>query len=87
MNAYIGGRRTMNAYIDIGGREISEPEKIQDKLYRIKEWIDAYPLAVFPEPDFVKAAKVLEQNGMSLDSISASNMRYVLSGIKKIIEG
>ena len=65
---------------------MNESEKLQDKLHQIKTWIDAYPLAVFPEPDFKKAAKVLKQNGMSLDSIVASNMRHVLSGIKNIIE-
>jgi hypothetical protein len=65
---------------------MDELEKIQDKLYRIKTWIDAYPLSVFPEPDFKKAHAVLKQHGMSLDAISASNMRHVLEGIKNIIE-
>ena len=62
-------------------------EKLQDKLQTIKNWINAYPLDIFPEPDFKKAAKVLKQNGMTLDTISASNMRHVLNGIKNIIEG
>jgi len=61
-------------------------EKLQDKLHQIKVWIDAYPLTIFPEPDFKKADRVLKKNGMALDSISASNMRHVLSGIKNIIE-
>jgi len=57
-----------------------------EKMHKIKTWINAYPLNVFPEPDFEKAAKVLKQNGITLDSISASNMRHVLNGIKNIIE-
>jgi hypothetical protein len=64
-------------------------EKIMDaleKLDKIKDWCGAYPLKVFPEPDFKKAAKVLKENGMTIDAISASNMRHVLEGIKKIIE-
>ena len=65
---------------------MDELEKLQEKLHKIKIWIDAYPLDVFPEPDFIKAAKVLKQNGITLDSISVSNMRHVLNGIKDIIE-
>ena len=60
--------------------------EIQDKLHQIKMWIDAYPLKIFPEPDFEKAAKVLKDNGMTLDAISASNTRHVLNGIRDIIE-
>lgn len=62
-------------------------ERLEDKLQKIKNWCEAYPLDIFPEPDFKKAAKVLKENGMTLDAISASNMRHVLNGIKKIIEG
>ena len=59
---------------------------LEDTLQKIKAWIEAYPLGVFPEPDFKKAAKVLGENGMTLDSISASNMRHVLVGIRNIID-
>jgi len=65
---------------------MSELEELQDKMRKIKTWINAYPLSVFPEPDFKKAHKVLKQHGMTLDAISASNMRHVLNGIKEIIE-
>ena len=65
---------------------MSELEKLQDKIHQIKTWIDAYPLKVFPEPNFKKAHEVLKQHGMTLDSISASNMRHVLNGIKDIID-
>ena len=66
--------------------EVLDLEKLQDKLHQIQTWCDAYPLDVFPEPDFKKAARVLKENGMTLDAISASNMRHVLNGIKRIIE-
>ncbi len=65
---------------------MDELEELQDKLHKIKTWINAYPLDVFPEPDFIKAAKVLKQNGITLDSISSSNMRHVLRGIKNILD-
>ena len=61
-------------------------EEAIDRLRKIKTWCDAYPLEVFPEPDLKKAHKVLKENGMTLDAISAHNMRHVLSGIKYIIE-
>jgi len=61
-------------------------EGFQDKMYKIKTWIDAYPVKIFSEPDFEKAHKVLTQHGMTLDSIAASNMRHVLDGLKKIID-
>ena len=52
----------------------------------IKRWIKAYPLKIFPEPDFKKVHKVLREHDISLDAVSASNMRHVLNGIKGIIE-
>jgi len=64
---------------------IEEYDHLMDKLERIKQWCAAYPLEVFPEPDFKKAAKVLKENGMTIDAISASNMRHVLTGIQDII--
>jgi len=60
-------------------------EEAEAKLEKIETWIEAYPLSVFPEPDLKKAAAVLKANGMTLDSISASNMRHVLNGVKKLI--
>lgn len=64
----------------------SQIEEMNDKLHKIRQWCEAYPIDVFPEPDFKKAAKVLKENGMSLDSISASNMRHVVNGIKSILD-
>ena len=61
-----------------------------DVLRKIKDWCRAYPLEVFPKPDkeyFAKANAILKQNELSLTRISADNMRHVLVGIQKIIEG
>ena len=55
-----------------------------DALERIESWSRAYPLSVFPEPDFRKAAELLRAGGMTLDAISASNMRHVVEGVGKI---
>lgn len=59
-------------------------ERLEDALTQIVEWSKAYPLDVFPEPDFKKAAEVLKANGMTLDAISASNMRHVVEGVGSI---
>ncbi len=80
----------------LSGKEIAEckldmamcrMQEIEAKHHQILHWIEAYPLKVFPEPDFAKVAKVLKDNNMTLDAVSASNMRHVLDGIKRIIEG
>lgn len=60
-------------------------ENLETTLQRIKDWCRAYPVDLFPEPDFKKARQALEENGISLDDISASNMRHVLSGIQTLI--
>jgi len=61
-----------------------EAEKYEAALQRIVQWADAYPLDVFPEPDFAKAHELLKAGGMTLDAISASNMRHVIEGVGKI---
>ncbi len=60
-------------------------EEAEEKLDKIEQWCNAYPLDVFPEPDFKKAAQVLKENGMTIDSISASNIRHALKGVKVVI--
>jgi hypothetical protein len=47
---------------------------------RIVQWADAYPLAVFPEPDLKAVQQALSAAGLSLDAVSASNMRHVVKG-------
>jgi hypothetical protein len=56
-----------------------------EALERIDQWAKAYPLDVFPEPDWKKARKLLEDGGMTLDAISASNMRHVVKGVGAIV--
>ena len=64
--------------------DAAEVERYREALERIVQWADAYPLAVFPEPDFKRAAEVLAAAGMTLDAISASNMRHCVEGVGKI---
>jgi hypothetical protein len=53
-------------------------------LRRIQSWADAYPLTVFPEPDFKKSRDALAAAGISLDAVSASNMRHAITGAGEI---
>ena len=59
-------------------------DALEDALRRIYDWSRAYPIAVFPEPDWNRARVLLESGGMTLDSISASNMRLVIKGVGEI---
>lgn len=57
-------------------------ERYEGALEKIAQWSEAYPLDVFPEPDLEKAQKLLKAvGGMTLDAISASNMRHVVEGV------
>lgn len=62
----------------------SRVDFLEDKIQEIVDWADAYPLAIFPEPDFKKARVALESAGISLDQVSASNMRHVVTGVGNI---
>ena len=61
-------------------------KELKAALLKIDSWAKAYPLKVFPEPDFKKANKVLKAAGLSLNAISASNMRHVINGVNNILE-
>ena len=73
--------------LNAGIKELeAENDELKAKLNHIETWCNAYPLKVFPEPDMEAAADALRVYGMTLDSISASNMRHVLNGVRKIID-
>ena len=61
-----------------------ENERHVDVFERIVNWSKAYPIDVFPEPDLKKAHKILKANGMTLDAISASAMRHVVTEVGKM---
>lgn len=84
-------RDELQAVIDMTGmtrlewlQEAAAETRAQDALQEIVRWCNAYPLDVFPEPDFKQVRELLAAGGISLDSVSASNMRYVLEGVVKI---
>lgn len=64
--------------------EQDKMERYEEALRVIVRWSEAYPLEVFPEPDFKKAHELLTAGGMTLDAISASCMRHVVKGVGEI---
>lgn len=55
-------------------------------LHRIIAWCNAYPVDVFPEPDFKRARELLEAGGITMDSVSAANMRHVINGFRELAQ-
>ena len=55
-----------------------------EALRRIVQWSEAYPIDIFPEPDFRAVRRALDAGGLTLDAVSASNMRHVVTGVGKI---
>ena len=55
----------------------------------IREWLEAYPEDIFVPPlkyEWKMAAEVLKTKGMTLDAISADNMRLVLTRLPERVE-
>ena len=63
----------------------AQVERYEDALEELETWSKAYPLEIFPEPDLKKAHEILKANGMTLDAISASNMRHVINRVMEIV--
>ena len=52
----------------------------------LTQWLRAYPLSIFPEPDLEKAAELLKAGGQTLDSVSANMARHVLSRVIEMFD-
>lgn len=61
-------------------------EQLSDVLQSIENWSRAYPTRNFPEPDMQKAHEALQAAGMTIDAVSASNMRHVITNVWKMLE-
>ena len=61
-----------------------EVERLREALDKINDWSKAYPLDLFPEPDFKQVRDLLAAGGIPIDVVSASNMRHVVEGVGKI---
>jgi hypothetical protein len=61
-------------------------DQLESTLDSIRQWCRAYPVAVFPEPNWSRVNEACQNHGISLSAISGSNMRHVVQGIETIIE-
>lgn len=61
-------------------------EAAEEVLHHIRQWCDAYPLDIFPEPDFIEARAALAERGMTLDALSAATARRVLEGLRRLTD-
>lgn len=57
----------------------------QERLQRIADWCDAYPLEQFPEPDMSMVSELL--GSKLLSELSAYNYRHVVNGMRAIAKG
>lgn len=76
----------MANYCNTCGIDEDRADRLEDALRAVTQWAKAYPLDVFPEPDFGKVRAALEAAGLSLDQVSASNMRHVITRVAEIAE-
>jgi hypothetical protein len=65
-------------------RAVNHHDALVAALQRIDDWSRAYPVSVFPDPDWGKVRSALETAGITLDSVSAANMRHVVEGVGDI---
>jgi hypothetical protein len=59
-------------------------ETMREALHKIVQWSEAYPLDIFPEPDWAYVRVLLGRGGITVDAVSASCMRRVVEGVGKI---
>ena len=64
----------------------TENETLKETLELLQNWINAYPLDVFPQPDLKLARKLLTDGGVSYDALNAHSMRHVINGVGNIID-
>ena len=85
MEKQFGNPSDMMSYLEQENDKLqAENEKLREALEQLNIWCKAYPIKMFPKPDLKKAHKVLKENGMTLDAISADNFRYVLIKVDEI---
>ena len=62
----------------------NELDDKDEALHKIESWSRAYPLDIFPEPDWKRATELLKAGGITMDAVSAHCMRHVVEGVGEI---
>lgn len=68
-------------YLEMSHENARLTELLEETSLRVEveNWLKMLSTEIFQEPDFVKARALLVAGGMTLDGLSASNMRHVLT--------
>ena len=64
----------------------AENERLREAIGLLQNWVKAYPLEMFPEPDLKLARKLLTDGGVSYDALNVYAMRHVINGVGRIID-
>lgn len=64
----------------------AENERLKEAIELLQNWVKAYPLDMFPEPDLKLARKLLTDGGVSYDALNVYSMRHVINGVGRIID-
>ena len=85
--------RTLLKSIEIGDSKQMDIDKLQAENEKLKEaiellqnWVKAYPLDMFPEPDLKLARKLLEDGDVNYSALNVYAMRHVINGVRRIID-
>lgn len=86
--AVIGMDAALAAHPSTSGdaEDAARLDRMESALDQIQAWASAYPIGMFPEPNWAASAKVLKDAGLSLDAISAANMRHVITRVQEIAD-
>lgn len=66
--------------------QINLRDALDEFNHHLTQWARAYPEGVFPEPDMGVVRTALEARGITIDCVSASNMRHVVKQLDKLFQ-
>jgi len=66
-------------------RLYSEVGRLNDVIGLLRNWVKAYPLDMFPEPDLELARKLLTDGGVSYDALNVYSMRHVITELERLL--
>lgn len=71
---------------ELEARPYASLVELKEVFDALRDWRDhAYPEDVFPKPDLKLARKLLEEGGMTLDSVSVDVMRNALTSVCRML--
>ena len=62
----------------------AKADALADDMEKVKQWAEAYPEDVFPEPDLKLADRVLKDAGISMTGMNGTFARHLMKGVGEI---